>query len=63
MNISKHEISEYDISTQKILNESFKIKQIEEKLNLIKSEYEKGSSSEYESLLENLTEIRIPKNK
>ncbi|OQA68967.1 MAG: hypothetical protein BWY36_00217 [Candidatus Diapherotrites archaeon ADurb.Bin253] len=61
LNISKYEISEYDISTQKILNESFKIKQIEEKLNLIKSEYEKGSSSEYENLLENLTEIRIPK--
>ena len=61
LNISKHEISKYDIPTQKILNEYFKINQIEERLWSIKEGYTEASPSEYENLFGNITEIRIPK--
>ncbi len=61
LNISKQEISEYDIQTQRILSEFFNISQIQEKLDLIEEEYENAAPNEYGSLLENITDVRIPK--
>jgi len=60
LNNSRAEIKKLDVSVQKVLNERLNISSLENKLNTLENQYESASSEEYEEILANLSEIKIP---
>lgn len=62
LNASKDEIAKYDSYVQKILNESLNMTSIEDNLDKIKAEYANATTNEeYAEILNNLSNIKIPK--
>jgi hypothetical protein len=62
LNKVKLEIKNFDYSVQKILNEELNITDIENELNATKIRYEQASPDEYGAILQNISEINIPKS-
>jgi hypothetical protein len=58
----KLEIKKFDYSIEQILYKELNITGIETRLNKIEVEYEQASSGEYENILEEISEINIPKS-
>lgn len=59
---AKLEIQNFDYSVSKILNQELNITDIEERLNAIEIQYGQASPDEYEEILQNISEINIPKS-
>jgi len=63
LNETKLEIKKFDYPTEQMLYKELGISDIEIKLNKIESDYQKAvSSEEYEIILKNLSEIKIPES-
>ena len=60
LNKLKEEINKFDFSTKRVLNEELNVTYIESKIEEIENQYELASSEQYEEILQNLSDIKIP---
>jgi hypothetical protein len=61
LNNSKTNIEKFDISTRQILKGELNLSNIENRLIALENQYKKASPEEYEEILQNLSEINVPK--